>query len=433
MRFLKEYLPILVIIFLLGGVYLGYANVWLCVAAFVIGLTRLNKEEFAFFMLLGGCEYFGVVGRILLGHFTLLPQFVCYLIVLLVIYPRIVPLFRQNRMANYLFFFLVSVFAISYLYGPQHAYSTTKLIRIAIYGLLCLWGFMLYNKSENISGTKLAYMFALAGVTYIITGVTIYHFGNPSSLFDFNYFRNHLAFDNNVDFAISYHSVGLAALYGIVFLLSNNNDRILFQKKSLILLLILFYIALISQMRQGILAIFLVLFFRFIMLVKYKVGYKFVGLLLIGIIAYFMFNSADSDAFQSVEQAKSFEEAVNRSYDKSLSIIKEYPLFGKGLGGYSDDGKVAYPHNIFLEIINEQGFVGLILVLIISLCAMRYNQFSWKATNANGSYAILLLLALFVRVNASSDLAENVYFFSLLFSIKNWKNISLYNSQIENL
>ncbi len=418
MRFLKEYLPILVIIFLLGGVYLGYANVWLCVAAFVIGLTRLNKEEFAFFMLLGGCEYFGVVGRILLGHFTLLPQFVCYLIVLLVIYPRIVPLFRQNRMANYLFFFLVSVFAISYLYGPQHAYSTTKLIRIAIYGLLCLWGFMLYNKSENISGTKLAYMFALAGVTYIITGVTIYHFGNPSSLFDFNYFRNHLAFDNNVDFAISYHSVGLAALYGIVFLLSNNNDRILFQKKSLILLLILFYIALISQMRQGILAIFLVLFFRFIMLVKYKVGYKFVGLLLIGIIAYFMFNSADSDAFQSVAQAQSFEQAVNRPYKKTLTIIKEYPLFGKGLGGYSDDGKVAYPHNIFLEIINETGFVGLFFIIIISLSVMYYNRFSWKAMNANSSYAILLLSALFIRVNASSDLAENIYFFSLLFSIQ---------------
>lgn len=433
MRLLKEYLPILVILFLLGGVYLGYANVWLCVAAFVIGLTRLNKEEFAFFMLLGGCEYFGVVGRILLGHFTLLPQFVCYLIVLLMICPRIVPLFRQNRMANYLFFFLVSVFAISYLYGPQHAYSTTKLIRIAIYGLLCLWGFMLYNKSENISGMKLAYMFALAGVTYIVVGVTIYHFGDPSSILDFNYFRAAKNYGDEFDFTISYHSVGLAALFGIVFLLSNRDDRFLFQKKPIILLLLLLYIAMVSQMRQGILAIFVILFVRFILLVKHKVGYKFVGLLMIGVIAFFMFNRAESDAFQSVEQAKSFEEAVNRPYDKSLSIIKEYPLFGKGLGGYSDDGKVAYPHNIFLEIINEQGFVGLILVLIISLCAMRYNQFSWKATNANGSYAILLLLALFVRVNASSDLAENVYFFSLLFSIKNWKNISLYNSQIENL
>ena len=46
--------------------------------------------------------------------------------------PRIVPLFKAKPNGELSVFFLVSVFAISYLYGPQHAYSTTKLIRIAI-------------------------------------------------------------------------------------------------------------------------------------------------------------------------------------------------------------------------------------------------------------------------------------------------------------
>ena len=106
---IRSYLPILVIFFLLGGVYLGYANVWLCVAAFIMALSKLNKEEFVFVLLLGGVEYFGVVGRILLGHFTLLPQFICYLIVLFMIYPKITQLFRQNCIPHYLFFFLIKI------------------------------------------------------------------------------------------------------------------------------------------------------------------------------------------------------------------------------------------------------------------------------------------------------------------------------------
>ena len=61
---LKYYLPTFVILFLLSGVYWGYANVWLCVVAFLVALTRLNKEEFVFVMLMTGAEYFGAVVRI---------------------------------------------------------------------------------------------------------------------------------------------------------------------------------------------------------------------------------------------------------------------------------------------------------------------------------------------------------------------------------
>lgn len=120
---LKSYFPLLVILFLLGGVYLGYANVWLCVAAFLVALTRLNREEFVFVMLMTGAEYFGAVARIFVG-FTVIPQFMVYLVVLAILFQRIVPLFNQNRMANYLFFFLLAVIAITYLYGPQHAIAT---------------------------------------------------------------------------------------------------------------------------------------------------------------------------------------------------------------------------------------------------------------------------------------------------------------------
>lgn len=416
---LKSYFPILVILFLFGGVYLGYANVWLCVMAFLVALTRLNREEFVFVMLMTGAEYFGAVARIFVG-FTVIPQFFIYIMVLAILAQRIVPLFRQNRMANYLFFFLLMAFFISYLYGPQHAYSNIKLVRIFLYGLLCFWTFLIYNSESNINPMKLAYIFALAGVTYIVMGVTVYHFGTPSSILDFGYFGRHVQRSADT-FTLSYHTVGMAALYGVVFLLSPADDKHILKSKTVVLLFILLFTALISQMRQGILGIFVLLVVRYVVLVKNNTGYKLVGMLLLAAIGLFMFNDVQTDAFKAMSEAKNFEEMINRPYDKALSIMDEYPLFGRGLGGYSYNGQVAYPHNIFLEIINEMGFVNLFVIIVISLYMMKYNEFSWKAINANGTYAILLLLAIFIRVNASGDLTENIYFFALLFSMGNRK------------
>lgn len=277
---------------------------------------------------------------------------------------------------------------------------------------------MIYNGESNINPRKLAYVFAIVGVTYIVMGVTIYHFGTPSSILDFGYFgRAHARTDDG--FSLSYHSVGLAALYGVVFLLSPKDDKSILAPRSIILLLLFIFIALISQMRQGILGILVLLFVRYVVLVKSQMGYKLAGVLLLAGIGFFMFNDVQTDAFQAVAKARTFEEAVNRPYDKALAIMDESPFFGLGLGGYSDDGKMHYPHNIFLEVINEMGFVGLLVIIVISLYAMWYNGFSLKSLNANGTYAVLLLLALFIKVNASSDLTENIYFFSLLFSMGN--------------
>ncbi len=417
----KSYFSIFVVLFLLGGVYLGYANVWLCVATFVMVLMGLNREEFVFVMLITGAEYFGAVARVFIG-FTIVPQFVVYLIVLLILFRRLRALFRQNKIANYLFLLLLLVFIISYLYGPQHAYSNTKLLKIILYGLLCFWTFLIYSGKSNIDPRKLVYVFAIVSVTYVVMGVTIYNFGTPSSIFDFEYFGRHVQHDAD-SFTLSYHTVGLAALYGVVFLLSSRDDKYILAPRSIILLLILIFIALISQMRQGILGIFVLLFVRYVLLVKGKMGYKLVGIFFLLGIMICMFNEIQTAAFQSIVNAQTFEEVVNRPYDKVLTTIYEYPWFGLGLGGYSYDGTVAYPHNIFLEVIIEMGFVGLTFIVIISLCAMWHNRFSWKAVNANNTYAILLLIALFIRVNASNDLSENIYFFALLFSMSNMKHV----------
>lgn len=415
---IKVFFPIIVLLFLLCGVYIGYANVWFCVIAFVIALTRLNRDEFIFVMLLAGSEYFGAIARIFIG-FTIIPQFIVYLIIFIILFQQITPLFKENRKISYLFFSLLILFIISYIYGPQHAYSKTKLTRMLLYGTLCFWTFLIYNRSHDINPQKLAYIFAIVGITYIVIGVSVYHFGTPTSIMDFEYFGRKTFAKTAEDFAISYHSVGLAALYGSVFLLSPGDDKYILKFQSFILMLILIFIALVSQMRQGILGILILLFFRYAILAKIPIHYKIIGIVLLIITSCFIFNDVQTDAFQSLGQARTFEELVNRPYDKAVTIMSEYPLFGKGLGGYSNDGLISYPHNIFLEIINEMGFAGLLAIIIISSSAIRHNNLSLRSLNANGTYTILLLLALFIRVNASGDLSENIYFFSLLFSTEN--------------
>lgn len=159
------------------------------------------------------------------------------------------------------------------------------------------------------------------------------------------------------------------------------------------------------------------LFVRYILLVRGKIEYKVIGISFFIGTVLFILNDIQTDAFQSVLNAKTFEEAVNRSYDKALAIMDEYPYFGLGLGGYSSTGTASYPHNIFLEVITEMGFAGLLVITITSLYAMKYNCFSWKAINDNDTYPILFLLAVFIRVNASGDLTENIYFFALLFTM----------------
>ncbi|MDD6482271.1 MAG: O-antigen ligase family protein [Lachnospiraceae bacterium] len=421
----KSYFQIIVILFLLGGVYLGYANVWLCVATFLMCLINLNRNEFVLVMLLAGAEYFGTIARMFMG-FTVVPQFVVYVVVLVILLPQIASLFRKSIASSVLFILLLSLFAIAFIYGPQHAYSKIKLARILLYGLLCFWTFLIYNREKNIDPQKIAFIFAIVGVTYIVMGVTVYNFGKPSSFFDFTYFGRHVQkFADS--FAISYHSVGLAALYGTVFLLSPKEDKQVLNSSSIILLILLIYIALISQMRQGILGIIVLMFVRYGLLIKRKgLVYKLLVFIAIAAILSFALTGVKTAAGQSIADSSNFEQAVNRSYDRGLSIMYEYPFFGVGLGGYSLDGKVTYPHNIFLEIIDELGFVGLFMVLFLSFYAMWCNRFSLKALNANGTFALLFLLAVFIRVNASGDLTENIYFFALLFSIdKNPLNKSL--------
>jgi O-antigen ligase len=65
------------------------------------------------------------------------------------------------------------------------------------------------------------------------------------------------------------------------------------------------------------------------------------------------------------------------SWEVSWEMIKENPLFGSGLGGFRGynniewTNEIKYPHNLFLEITAECGFIGLFILVGLLLIIFR--------------------------------------------------------------
>ena len=106
-------------------------------------------------------------------------------------------------------------------------------------------------------------------------------------------------------------------------------------------------------------------------------------------------------------------------YNSTLDIIAAHPYVGVGLGawpivmglGFVRD----YPHNLFLEVLAEQGLVGGLL-----LCAVLVYS-TWLVLRRNGALgstagltAALLAISAFVSAMVSGDLADNRVLFCML-------------------
>ncbi|MBV6398449.1 O-antigen ligase family protein [Ignavibacteria bacterium CHB1] len=69
-------------------------------------------------------------------------------------------------------------------------------------------------------------------------------------------------------------------------------------------------------------------------------------------------------------------------YQTGLKIVTQYPLLGKGIGGFKDDPNyylttyLQYPHNIFLEVASEFGLpaLALFLAFVIGLLIRSYKK-----------------------------------------------------------
>ena len=103
----------------------------------------------------------------------------------------------------------------------------------------------------------------------------------------------------------------------------------------------------------------------------------------------------DRDAFVSdenyVDRVKKISEAMSRFYDR--------PVFGVGLGGFSETGERAYPHNLIVELLLETGLLGSSLFLM-------FIGFSISASRKD-KILFLLIVESFLFSMTSGDLMGN--------------------------
>lgn len=105
-------------------------------------------------------------------------------------------------------------------------------------------------------------------------------------------------------------------------------------------------------------------------------------------------------------------------YQSTLQTFLHYPLIGVGLGGWPISNNLGdihlHPHNIFLEIMSETGFIG--LALFITFLYFSLKNFKNNCTRTNPYHVSIMLIALFSFLNAqkTGDLHDNLLLFLML-------------------
>lgn len=120
-------------------------------------------------------------------------------------------------------------------------------------------------------------------------------------------------------------------------------------------------------------------------------------------------------------------------YQSAFNAFCQHPFFGLGLGGwplFRGLGDISYhPHNIFLEIMSETGFVGLLLFL--SLIFFSIKGLKLNSILSSFSIGTVCFITLFSFINAckTGDLHDNIVFFFTLSLLAGLKRKSSLNTQ----
>ncbi len=107
-----------------------------------------------------------------------------------------------------------------------------------------------------------------------------------------------------------------------------------------------------------------------------------------------------------------------RYYSDALDAWQEDPVIGRGVGSFpvlfERADEAFYPHNIFLEVLIENGIIGVVLLLILIVAAVRSirytrNEFDWVRL-----VLIMMFVNAFVNAQVTADLPDNRLLFAVM-------------------
>lgn len=427
---------------LLIGLHLGFTSYFICLLFILLRLLTTNKDTAGIFLVLFG----GLVGGITRHVYPGIPLYGSILILLgllllsgnvaiflrngkkTVLLSGNIAIFLRNGKKSIFFLLLViSVFFVSYLYGPHHHYSNSKLLAIIIFGFLSLFIYSIINISKRFSSIAISQLLLLTTVSLYVASIESFGYKGPSSFFDYSWFRlttSQFVTDYQIS-VIDYQAIGMNALYAFAFFIgsekvsmnTNKFYRYLFYATC-------FQLILMSGARQAIFGLGLLVFVRIAIFSQVPSFSKRLVSILLGILILFIFvkfiSSLNIDFLSTVLASDGDLKSITGRADNILraySIIRENPFFGVGLGGYSPKNMSIYPHNVILEILSECGIIGLTALILVLVYFYKSNRYSIKLITTNGLYLIIILTALLIRAFVSSDLSESIALFSGIFAM----------------
>lgn len=411
-----DYLSIIILLFLLLGIYFGYSVFPVCLAFLLLSLCRFDKDTIGVFLLMFG----GQIGGITRTYYPFLPIYGILLnfVGIYLLRGYFNSFFSDCKKGLHYFLMVCVVFFIFYLLGDGSDYASSKMYNIVFHGSVMLFGYYVYLKSRNVNNFNLGYILVLTSITYISFVINYYSF-SVGPILDYEWFRqSSMAYDyvNENKMIIGYQDIGMMALFGIGIVISDLKFNI---KQAIALAIITFQIIMTSGARQAIFGFVIIIFLRFVFFNETRKSTKLISII-IGIIVcllpvYWILMHGDENSVTTLSSGESDRDLI---FIDAIRIFSMNPVFGVGLGGFASNTvieNIAWPHNFFLEILCETGIIGSVLLFVIVLNYWLKNQVSLKLLTVHNSFFFLVVAVLFLRVMVSSDLGESIELFNTAF------------------
>ncbi len=389
------------------------------VCSFFIALGKMDKISMGISLLLFAPPVFGAM-------FTLIPMPIpafafCLLIGLYFLYPFL----SKGRFSSALLLritLLLFLFVVFFFLGPLHPYSFSKIVGIFIRGGVAFFAWYVFVSDRDVDVRKISAILLSVSFLYMALSFDFFGFSRPKGFFDFTFYRDsYVALVHSGDeLPVNYHSVGVNAMLALAFLLSQPSLQNVFSKKNILYLLLLFVVVAISQARQAILGSLILVVFRVLLERKTSFSWFVVGGLLM-VMSFFLLSTFDVVFWSS--SPNTLGSLLNRDYNGVWPLVRESPLLGAGLGGFSSDGTRAYPHNIVLELLCEFGFLGTFFVLCLVFGRIFFLKNPLRRSVANGSLFSIVLLAFLMRSMISGDLTESIVFLMSVLVYSYYSNV----------
>lgn len=380
-------------------------------------IKRLNKYAMAFFCLL----FLKDVNHAMF-FFNYNISLMAYITIIIAIVIMFKFLLRNKKAilekGKYLWLIML-FFLLSMIIKDNISCNFKKFVDLLITGIFSYIAYVyLFYYRSKIDFFRLALYCAIFAMFLLQLNTITNHYGTPSSIVDFGFYRSKVGADMYVDlaetgvkYATHYQFFGTMCTIGITLCMA-------FCRLSLKQVITLFIFNLLSIGYTGARQYLIIMFILFAIYILKMKG-NIIGKLLfifgcIFILSFIIFQSVMSDYVNVISERGLLEGTGRESlFETGIDLFKSNPLFGVGFGGYHYYGQYsAYPHNIIVELLAEVGIFGLIVVLFCVFInkaglSLLYNR-------KYDIYLMYVVLAFLMRSMISLSLSGNIMLFSIL-------------------